>query len=316
MTLLPLTLLAGGPGLAQLLGQRDNPAAGCSVVGSQQALARAGIEGDVGIAVNSVPTPASGSRSPADLARGIVQGIEQNPNVERLIVALDATDDTAAVAHAVLSDLTLRSLVRLDGIIVTVDAVQLSTRLMAAQPVASPIGLDRLAMADRILVARSQDVTPLALGAIAHVLRSINQTGPIIAPAIAPCTWSDLLDLKAWSGSPAVGPRPDRSSPFLGPDTPNLVVCRRAEPVDPHAFDHWLDGVLHRHADSVLRIQGAVSVVGGRPRTYLCGVRSCLIRSYGHPNHADAGDSSSLVALVGRRLPESAIQASFASCPR
>ena len=153
-----------------------------------------------------VPIDTSGSASAVPLgvrlAAGIMQAIERDPDIQRLIVALDETDDIGSAALTVLSDTELQASVYLDGIVATVDGVEMSTRLASEQPVATARGLDRLAIADRILVARSADLTPFALGAVAHVLRSVNQTGPIIAPAIAPCSLDNLLDLDAWSGSP------------------------------------------------------------------------------------------------------------------
>jgi len=166
----------------------------------------------------------------------------------RIIVALDEDNNAPAAALTLLSDKTLGELVQLDAIIATVDAVHWSTRLTTGQPIDNPTELNRLAIADRILVARSRDVAAPVLAAIGHVLRSINQTGPIIAPAIATCSIVDLLDLGAWTGPPTVGPKPDRPSPFLGPDAPAMVVCRTNRPIDLHSLERWLESTLATYA--------------------------------------------------------------------
>ena len=305
----PLTLLCGGSELARLVGQLVGPPHASALVGSTTALTEAGIRDDVGVRMAPAPEPTR-------LAAGIVEAVERFPEAERLIVVLDEDDDVAAATFSVLTDEVVHALVRLDGIVATVDAVHLSTRLMAGQPVEIPRGLDRLAIADRILVARGRDVTPSALGAIAHVLRSVNRTGPIIAPAIARCSPEDLFDLDAWSGSPAVGPPLDRDSPFLGPDAPSMVVCRAAQPIAPEILDRWLDEVLTDHASRVLRLLGAVSSTAGRRRTCLHGVRSCLLRSDESVSPLDSGVEPGLVALVGRQLPADELQRSFLSCHR
>ncbi len=340
MAPLPLTLLAGGTELSKLPGQLIDPPQACLVLGAERVLTQAQIPAEVGIAIDSVPRAPFGAGSHPHLVDGIVQGLKQNPEVQRLVVALEESDDAVAAAHAILSTTALRSLATLDAVIATVDAVHMSTRLMSGHAAATSLEMDRLAIADRIVVARGGDVTPTALGAIAHVLRSINQTGPIIAPAVAICCLDDLLDLEAWSGPPAVGSRPDQASPFLGPETPTMVVCRSDRPLDPQAFDRWLDGVLQDHGSRVLRLLGTVRLAGNERRTHLHGVRSYLIRSqqsgkHNHDRHnsnpdqpdgdPDLGDGSgssrptgaeSLTALIGHGLPETAIQASFASCQR
>ncbi len=322
----PLTLLGGGSELARLVRQLIVPSETCAVVGSSRALAEARIPDTIGVRIEaawgSVDDGCGGGRrggcggGQVGLSAAIVQATERVPDTQRLIVVLDETDDVAAAAFTILADGAVRALVRLDGIVATVDAVHLSTRLSAGQPVDTPHGLDRLAVADRILVARSRHVTPSALGAVAHVLRSINQTGPIIAPAIARCALDDLLDLDAWSGSPAVGPRPDHPSPFLDPDAPSMVVCQAAQPLDSQALDRWLDGIAADHAGQLLRLLGAVSVTAGQRRTYVHGVGSCLLRSTVSDGCLDERNDSSFVALVGRHLPAGLLQRSFSSCLR
>ncbi len=323
MTRRSLTLVGGGPELAKLVGQLVVPAKSCSVIGSKRSLTAAHIPFAIGVPIDTTPPsidletrPGDAYCSQARLAVGIARAIEQSPETERLIVVLDETDDVTSAAFTVLNDDAVRELVQLDGIVATVDAVHMSTRLLTDQPIDTPRGLDRLAIADRILIARSRDVTPPALGAVGHVLRSINQTGPIIAPAIAPCSLDELLDIDAWSGSPTVGRRPDSASPVLGPDAPSMVVCHTTQPLDPDALDRWLDLVLTDHASRVLRLLGTVSSTIDRQRIYLHGVRSCLLRSCGPIDGLDGGDEPSLVALVGRQLPADALQSSFSSCCR
>ncbi|MGI9615346.1 MAG: GTP-binding protein [Acidimicrobiales bacterium] len=310
----PLTLVGGGSELARLVCQLIVPPQLCSVVGSTAALALTQVPAAVGVRIDATTRSIADGPPQIRLAAAIVEAIERFPDTQRVIVVLDEADDVASAAFTILSDEAVRRLVHLDGIVATVDAVQLSTRLMAEQPVDTPQGLDRLAIADRILVARSRDVTPSAFSAVVHVLRSINQTGPILAPAIAPCALDDLLDLDAWSTSPAIGWRPDSASPFLSPDAPSIAVCRVGQPVDSQALDRWLDQVLTDHASRVLRVLGSVSVTSSRRRTFLHGVRSCLVRSHGAAGQLDGRDEQGLVAFVGRQLPADALQRSFASC--
>ncbi len=293
----PLTLLAGGAELGRLVSQLVDPPGACVVV-----------------ELTGTSSGTGGGHAQDTLVDDIVDVLEGSPATRRMLVVLN-DHDVIGAAISVLADQRLTGLTYLDGLVVTVDAVHLATRLAAGQPVDSDIGLDRLAIADRIVVARSVDVTPQALGAIGHVLRSLNRTGPIIAPSISTCSLDDLLDLDGWSGPPSVGPGPDRRSPFLDADAPVTVVCRTDRPLEVGTLNRWLEEILTDHGADLLRLQGSLRLVAQPGRTYLHGARRCLVRSSGMPVQRSGAEGPSVVALVGRHLPAGSIQAGFALIP-
>lgn len=229
----------------------------------------------------------------------------------RVLVAIGDDDDTVTAAHTVLSDSVLIRLARLDGVLVTVDAVQWATRIRSDLPVDSALGLDRLAIADRILIRRSRDVTPTALGEVGHVVRSANRIAPVIAPAIARCTTGDLLDIDAWRGAPHVGPGPAEPSPLLAPDDPVTVACRADGELDSERLDEWLDEVIATHASRLLRLQGAVAVPGQQARACFHGVRSYAVSHTRAPSAAERSGAVNTVLLVGRGLPADVLRAEF-----
>ncbi len=314
---IPLTLAAGGGELPALVAQLAHPATGAGLVASA---AFVNTSVDTGVVVEAD----IGSRTPGcacceirvDLLDGIARAVLRRSPPSRVVVALDGHDDAITAIHTILSDPTLARLVRLDAVLATVDAVQWATRLAAGGPVDTDVGLDRLAVADRILIARSRDVTPDALGAIGHVLRSLNQTGPIIAPGIAPCPVDELIDVHAWHGAPTVGRAPDEPSPFLGADAPVTVVCHTDQALDADRVGEWLDGIIAGYATHLLRLQGAIAVPGQTARTCVQGVRSWAM-SHSEADHPDGRCSStSTVVLIGRDLPVAALHADFVAAQR
>lgn len=310
---IPLTLATGGTELPALVAQLAHPATGAVVVGST---AFAGATTGTGVVVEADV----GSRTPGcgccqvrvDLVEGIARAVRRRTPPRRVVVALDGHDDAVTAVHTILSDPILSCRVRLDAVLATVDAVHWATRLAAGGLLDTDVGLDRLAVADRILVARSHRVTPEALGAIGHVLRSLNQTGTIIAPAIAGCDVAELVDIDAWHGAPSVGRPPDEPSPFLGADAPVTVVCRTDRALDPDRVDTWLDEVIDGHAT-----RPGCDLRARAGRADLRARRPLLAMSHSEAEHpAGRRSATSTVMLIGRDLPVAALHADFAAAHR
>ncbi|MFV0306415.1 MAG: GTP-binding protein [Desertimonas sp.] len=309
-----LTLVAGGDVsrlLAQLAADRQFATA---VVAPRDALVE--LPADVErIAVS----PDIASRTPGcrccevrlDLVAAVSWLVRRREPPRRVLVAIGGDEDTVTAAHTVLSDSVLARLVRLDGVVVSIDAVQWTTRIRSGMPVDTDLGLDRLAIADRILIGRSRHVTSQALGELGHVVRSANRIAPVIAPAVKPCTTGDLLDLDAWHGAPSIGPAPAEASPFLTADHPVTVDCRAEGQLDGVRLDEWLDEVIAAHASRLLRLQGAVAVPGHTERTCFHGVRSFATSHDEAPDGGCRGDAANTVLLVGRDLPADVLLADF-----
>ncbi|MFT3854480.1 MAG: GTP-binding protein [Ilumatobacteraceae bacterium] len=312
-----LTLAAGGSELPALVAQLAHPAADVAFVASATfAGANVGrsivVEADVG----SRTPGCSCCQMRVDLVDGIARAVRRRRPPRRVVVALDGHDDAITAIHTILSDPLLARLVRIDAVLATVDAVHWATRLATGGPIDTDVGLDRLAVADRVLVARSRHVTPDALGAIGHVLRSLNQVGPIIAPAIAGYALDELVDIHAWHGAPAIGQPPGEPSPFLGDDAPVTVVCRTDRALNADRVDEWLDEIIAGHAARLLRLQGAIAVPGQTERTCVHGVRSWAMSHSEAEHPAGRRSTTSTVVLIGRGLPVASLHADFAAAHR
>lgn len=261
-----------------------------------------------------------GSRTPGcaccrlrvELTAAVERAVIRRDPPSRVVVLAAGDDDAVTVVYSILSDTDLQRLVRLDAVVATVDAVQLATRIHSDLPIATDSGLDCLAIADRVVVSRARDVTPHALGEVGHVLRSLNQVAPVIAPAIARCTVAELTSIDAWHGAPRFGPAPRTQSPLLGAHDPRTVVCITASPLDAARAEEWLDQLVERHAPRLLRVQGAVTVSGESAPSYFHGVRSFAATGTS-PVGGDAQRAASRVVIIGRELPTAELLADFAA---
>lgn len=217
---------------------------------------------------------------------------------------VDARSSVTTVAHTVLSDPDLRRYVRLDAVITSLDAVAAVTRLRTGDVLGDPTELERLAIADRLVVGRADQIADDAFAELVDVLRTVNRIAPVLAPTVARVRPAQLLGIDAWHGAPTVADvsAGDPGAPALG-RAPRTVVIEQQGTLDAGGVEEWLDDVIRRHAPRLHRLQGALAV-DGRPHRMCChGVGSFAMS---HPEHEDRPDrrrGSSLVVLVGEGLP-------------
>jgi G3E family GTPase len=253
-------------------------------------------------------------RSRLDLVRTLRQLVERPRPVDRAIVLVDAARDTSTVTQTLLAEPEMQRLVDLDGVVATVDARAMSTRLAVGMPFGDELEFQRLAVADRVIVSRAIDVTDDALGRLMRSLRTVNRLGFIAAPSITPLDMGMLVDLRAWHGAPTLAVA-TMTEPMVAGDghLPVTVHCEVEGTLDPEAIDEWFDRVIAQHGARLLRLQGAVAVHGQEQRVCCRGVRSFAI-SHSEDEHPAGGRSErSVVALVGYGLDADTLRDEFAS---
>ena len=250
-----------------------------------------------------------------DVVSSIRLLVERPRPVERIIVLVDPGRDVSTVNQTILSDPDLQRLVELDAVLSSIDAVAMATRLALDLPMAGSLELQRLAVADRILVSRAGELSDEALGRVMRSVRTVNRFGIIAAPALLPIDVGTLVDLHAWHGVPMVGPA-NASEPLCveeDDDVPMTVRCELEGLLDPAAIDEWFDRLIAQYGARLLRLQGAVAVVGEEHRVCCQGVRS-YASSHSELEHLPQDRSAhSLVVVVGYRLDEASLRSSFLS---
>ena len=250
-----------------------------------------------------------------DVVEGLYLLASRRSPPERVIVVLGPDDDISVATQTLLSDPDMQRLFELDGVITTVDAVALSTRLGLDLPLASTNELERLAVADRILVVRGDEVTDDSLYRVLSTLRTVGQFGLCGVPSVLPIRIEKLVDLHAWHGFPSARLTTMTQPIVLECDVelPTTVTCAVEGTLDPDAVEAWLDEVVAVHAKHILRLQGAVSVFGQDCRVCFHGVRSYASSHSEVEHHIDRRSTKSLIAVVGYGLDVEAIQRGFQS---
>lgn len=299
-TTVPVTVVAGGPEASAVIRSLTTSPGVAAVAPAGMLTWRDRPTLAVTMADVAERRPGCGCcRIRLDLVDGLVRLVRRRVPPAAVVVGLDEDDDPATALRTILSDPDLARLVHVDRLLVSVDAVSLATRLAAGLPFGDQLLFDRLAMADRVFVARSRRLTDEAHERLGAVLRSRARFGPVQEMAAA----TRVSGLSAWHGCPNVEPSAE-APPFDPGDAelPEMVVLEQAGVLDPDGVDDWLDGLLSRHGRSTLRVQGVLAVAGMPWRVCCHAVRSFAAS---HPEHEHATHrpaNRSFVAVAGTGL--------------
>jgi G3E family GTPase len=256
-----------------------------------------------------------------DVIGGLLRAVRRAERPRRVLLIAGADDDITTITYTLLSDADLGRHVRLDGVVMALDAVATATRISAGAPLGSELELDGLAVADVIVLGRSRDLTPDGLGRLVAALRTVNLVGSIYAPGqglsdVDRPNDSILTGLDAWHGAPPVDARISTSTPSQDVGdrrSAATVVLRQTAPLDPDAVDQWLDRLVETHARRLLRMQGALSVTSVTERVCCHGVRSFAMSHSENADPATSRRGESLVLVVGHGLDVDELASGFAA---
>jgi G3E family GTPase len=233
------------------------------------------------------------------------------PPFRRIAIETTGLADPAPVAHALLAEPGARYACRLDGIVTTVDALH------------GPMQLDRqpearrqVAMADRILLTKTDLAGPARIAAAEARISALNATAPLRHVVGGAADAADVFDL---------GPDGARLEQWLRPleahghqhlafrhgEQIGSVVLRHDKPIAWPLLRLWLESVLSLRGDAILRLKGVVCLQGETLPIVLQGVHHVL-----HPPmylDRPLQPGATRIVLIARGLSAKGLRASFAT---
>ncbi|MGB8183127.1 MAG: GTP-binding protein [Stellaceae bacterium] len=234
------------------------------------------------------------------------------PRFDRVAVETTGLADPAPIVAMLLEDAQLAPLVRLDRVLVTVDAVNAAAQLDANYESAK-----QAVLADVLVLTKTDLVLPAARAAIEARLRTLNPMAFIVA-VINGAIASEILFASSPRGSVAVPNPHDDHNHDASPDhllrhhgITSFVVTHDV-PVAWSALAVWLEALAAFKGRALLRLKGLVNVAGrGGP------VALDVVQHLIHPPRAlsrwpDADRRTRLV-FITRGLDRDAIARSFAA---
>ena len=238
----------------------------------------------------------------------------QVPHFKRVVIETSGLADPAPIAYTLLAEPVLQHHFRLGGIITTVDAVNGGEQLRRF-----PESVKQVAMADRLIVTKTDLAEPEQIGVLHGSLRRLNKSAQIIEVAegeIQPAALltDDMYDdegrsreIEHWLAAEAGA---DALAHDHADDIHSFALSYPA-PLDWSAFGIWMSMLLHRHGDNVLRIKGLLNVAGVPTPVLINGVQHIV-----HPpSHLPAWPSEnrqSRIIFIVRGMDRVAIKTSLA----
>lgn len=230
---------------------------------------------------------------------------------DRLVIECTGLADPAPVAQTFFADEELCDRYVLDGIITLVDAVNAERHLQEA------IAQAQVGFADRILLSKTDLVDAEWVEALSQRLQRINRRAPIRVVEHGQIDLAELLDVRGFNLNADFGPvlslRPVQ--PKQDQDRIASLVLRADAPLDLERLSAFMEGLLDRHGNALLRYKGVLAIAEEPRRLVFQGV----LRLYGFDWGGVWGDGEareSVLVLIGDSLPEDEIRAGFAELCR
>jgi G3E family GTPase len=226
----------------------------------------------------------------------------------RLVIESTGLADPFPILSTVRSDPVLRHHFCLGNVITTIDAVN-----GAAQLDAQPDCVNQVAVADRLVLTKTDLASAQTTHRLTQRLRQINPDAPFWRAAEDDLDAAMLLSQDgdrpeglrlAAHQAHAFGDRHNHAD-----DVHTLSLCLD-EPVDWTRFGIWLTMLLHRHGDAVLRVKGILNVADTATPVAVHAVQH-LVHTPRHLRAWPDGDRRSRLVFIARGLDPAVIERSF-----
>jgi G3E family GTPase len=246
------------------------------------------------------------------------------------------------ILHTLMTDAFIAARYRLDGVIVTVDAVNgMSTLDHHVEAV------QQAAVADRLLLTKTDLAEPAALDALRERLRTLNPTARQLQPQqgkIAPAELLDaglfkpgekMPDVARWLNEEAFAEKKahahhdhhhghdhghhhhhdhghdDHAHDINRHDDHIRAFCFSFdEPIDPALFDEWLSLLVGFKGPNILRIKGILNLKGEDRPTVIHGVQHIFHPTVTLPEWPSE-DRRSRIVFITRDIERATIERSF-----
>ena len=235
------------------------------------------------------------------------------PWFRRIAIETTGLADPAPVVHTLTGT---NQPCHLDGIVVTADAIHIRGQLLQQEE-----ARHQIAFADRILLTKTDLVTPAEADAAEPAIRAFNANAPISRVVDGDVTPEDVFGL---------GPE-QRPSTWLHADGHDhhhhhhdhdaitSHVLRAEQPIPGPALKLWLDSLLSLHGADVLRLKGIVRIEGAE--------RPVVLQAVHHVPHTPVplspeaelvwsrttSGAGGEIVVIHRGLPEAGLRESFAA---
>lgn len=204
--------------------------------------------------------------------------------LDRIVLETSGLADPGGIVAAIGADPVLVHHILVEEIVVTADALHALAQLRT-----EALGRRQVAVADRLIVTKSDVADPPALARLVATLRLLNP-GAVISGTV------QGQDVPLPDGSGAEPEALLDLGPESGPLRPSRVTLDAD--IDWTAFALWLSALLHARGDDLVRVKGVVPTPAGR--LLLQAVRKVVQQPEILPGLAWPDPGDGVVVFIGR----------------
>ncbi|MCW0181890.1 MAG: GTP-binding protein [Zavarzinia sp.] len=256
------------------------------------------------------------------------------PEFERVVIETTGLADPAPIIHTLMADPLVAARYRLDGVVATVDAACGDDTLNSHEE-----AVKQAAMADRLLLTKSDLVDAGHLAALEARLERLNPAAPrilVLQGAIDPALILDVglfnpatksADVGKWLKAEAYDHHDHHhdhhdhdhhdhdhhhQDPNRHDDRIRAFCFVIDKPLEPFAFESWLNVLTSFRGPNLLRIKGIVNLVGHERPVAIHGVQHLFHPAVELPAWP-GDDRRSRIVFITRDLDEAVIRDTFAA---
>ncbi len=229
-------------------------------------------------------------------SRGVV------PPFRRLIIETTGLADPLPALSTITADPVLRHHFRIGAVLTTVDAVN-GLKQLATQPES----VKQAAIADRLVLTKTDMCDEAAVTGVIDALRAINPDAPLLNASTDDLDPAAILGERLALPSVLGGMRCVEVAEDTGSTAARQhgeigsFVVEIEEAMDWTLFALWLTMLLNRHGERILRVKGLLNVAGSQTPVAIHGVQQ-LVHVPTHLSAWPDGDRRSRIVFITRGI--------------
>jgi G3E family GTPase len=244
-----------------------------------------------------------------DLVRIISKLMRRRDKFDHLVIETTGLADPAPVIQTFFVDEDVQDETHLDAVVTVIDAkhIQLHWDADEAQ--------EQIAFADRILINKTDLVTPAELDELELKIRSMNAIAKIYRTQNAVVDLDTIIGVGGFDLNNALTIDPD----FLGEEahvhdeSVKSVALVAKGAMDIHKVEAWLSKLLPTQGQNIFRMKGILNIQGQDRRFVLQGVHMLMDSQPDRAWRVDEERKNELV-FIGRDLDEANLREEFDRC--
>jgi G3E family GTPase len=247
-----------------------------------------------------------------DLSMAVNAMLDRNcDRPDRLIIETSGLADPAPVLQTFLADPDMLQRARLESVVTLVDAKHLTLHLD------DQIVREQIAFADVVVLNKIDAAGSGQVSAVGGEIHKLNPTATVFATNHSRVSAADVLGTPRFSLTNTLALEPDLldgGEHVHEHDNSIQSFCLTAdEPLDGTRFNRWINRVLQRTGNSIMRTKGVLAL-DGEPRRYHFHSVHMLPECTPGPRWSTGERRRSRLVFIGRSLDFESLRKEFLDC--